>query len=140
MRKGQISFDFVFAAIAAIVVLQFLIGTGIGLGDSQENAAIASQARRIASELEMTENYSRLFDDLGAGSSVEYEIPMLKYIPENAGDPIELGCVVILSGDEIRITPDGWGEAIVVNANIEKIPGAGKACGGTITFTNAGAA
>jgi len=131
MRRGQISFDFVFAAIAAIVVLQFLIGIGLDLGESRENAAIAGQARRIASGIEMAENYSRIYDDLGSGSEVAYEIPLMR------GGEGMLGCTISLEADRITITPEGWGEAIAVNANIKKL--GATSCGSTITFTGSGA-
>jgi uncharacterized protein (UPF0333 family) len=98
MNKGQISFDFIFALIAVIVLISTITLITQSISENQTNSAIYSQAKKISLEtariISLTETIQQ-YD-----YEIEYFIPKI-IVP---GQNIPLNCEITVNSNKVKVT------------------------------------
>lgn len=98
MKRGQISFDFVFALIAFLLVLQFLVFFAESIETSQNSFVVGKQAKTIALNVARIVDLNKAFF---GDSEVSYKIPLIEKL-----DGSNVPCAVSVQEDKVVVSAD----------------------------------
>ena len=104
MNRGQISFDFMIAIMAALIFVAALQGIAAAMQQSQSGISIRNQETAIAYSISELITNSAAFSDAD-NFSVEYKIPYLRVFgksePQNCSISVSSGSIIVsYSGEE----------------------------------------
>ncbi len=130
--NGQLSFDLIFAVIAFLLLLQFLVSVLGSFEENQNSLLLRDQAQAIALTVAKMASYESLFS---GESEQSYAVPLLNGIAKK-----NIPCTISVLGTTVTVTvkkiDSGLDEDVTTSVELGKnVPAFSGACGSTLVVS-----